>query len=632
MKRHSILLALVSMIMMFAATSCNDYLDVNTNGDAPDKDQVEAYLYLSGIEQSYFGLYWDIRALGPLTQMMGTSGYTTYAQHFYTKASDAAGEGWRMVYWMQGMNLEDMIEKSLATEQWHLAGIGYAMKAFSWDFLTKVNGEVILNDAFVADQLTHKYDYQEDVYPQIWAWAEKAIELLEKEDNTVYGNKIKSNDWIYAGDIDKWVRFAHTVIARNIASLVNKKDFKTAKSFTAIKSTDGVEAVRTWNTSYYDMFTKHANLGFNSAYNNFWGPYRGNLSNTYWQHDYAVQLMTGTVVEYDENGDKIKVDEPSHADYPNKLAATQIVCDTLRDAGHFDPRPLVKLATANGNDVASTDDRDELRNWTFLGSGFTSSSGPVATAPMFWGRKEAATSAKDGEGRWLYRDNAPYIMTTYAELMFDIAEVEFVHGSKGTALDAFKKAVAADMEFTARYIVEGKLVEVSKTTYHQGDKLKAATFKTLAAEYLDGPYVAGLTTGTLTLSHIMMQKFDHLFPWGASEAWVDQRKYFYDVQYTGEYPGTGNGWDLSSVNMKKDSDPTKVFKGFYLMPADVQSRRTAYNKENNGSPCFRLRPRYNSEYMWNKVGLDELKPIAGTADNYQCSIPWFAYPGDQPKN
>ena len=251
---------------------------------------------------------------------------------------------------------------------------------------------------------------------------------------------------------------------------------------------------------------------------------------------------------------------------------------------------------------------------------------------MYWGRREAATSAKDGAGRWLYHDNAPYVLTTYAELMFDLAEIEFKYGSKADALAAFKAAVAADMTFTERYMVPGTLNEVSKKMYHAGDKLSVATFDKIAQEYLAGPYVGGLTTGTLTLSHIMMQKFVHLYPWGAPEAWVDQRKYFYDVEYTGDYPGTGNGWDLSKVDQKKDSDPTKVFKGFYLAPAQVQGRKGTYNKDNNGSPCFRLRPRYNSEYMWNKPSLEQLKPIPGTADNYQCSIPWFAYPGDQPKN
>ena len=647
MKKHSIIYVLASMFLALSMVSCDDYLDVNRNEDAPE--YVDAHIYLAGIEQEYFGLYWDIRALAPLTQMMGTSSYTSFATHYYSLASDAGGELWRMVYWNQGMNLENMINQSLESESWHLAGIGYAMKAFSWDALTKYHGEVIMEDAFKPNQLTHHYDYQEDVYKQVRAWADRAIELLQMEDKTNYGSKISGNDWIYSGNIDKWIRFAYTVKARNLASLSNKKDFK---------------------EKYYNEFTESCQKGFasgdddavlrilggganaaESAYNNFWGPFRGNLSNVYWQHDYAVQVMTGTIPVYNEDGDKVKVENPVHAAYPFELAGADvnIICDTLPDVGHFDPRALVKLATEDGNPKVVLDangtaqlsddskdtytDRDVLRKWTFFGSGFTAAGGPAGTAPSFWGRKESATSAKDGNGRWLYRDDAPYIMTTYAELLFDQAEIEFKHGSKSKALELFKKAVAEDMKFTAKYIEKGSNIIIgtgkSAKAYHQGDKVDAATFTNIANEYLAGPYVGGLSEGTLTLSHIMMQKFIHLYPWGAGEEWVDQRKYFYDVEYTGDYPGTGNGWDLTTLTMKPEAQ--KVFKGFYLMPANVQNRRTSYNKDNFGSPCFRVRPRYNSEYMWNKPYLEQLKPISGTAVNYQCSIPWFAYPGDQPK-
>ena len=273
-------------------------------------------------QQAYFSLYWDIRALAPLTQMMGTSSYTSFATHYYSLASDAGGELWRMVYWNQGMNLENMINQSLESESWHLAGIGYAMKAFSWDALTKYHGEVIMEDAFKPNQLTHHYDYQEDVYKQVRAWADRAIELLQMEDKTNYGSKISGNDWIYSGNIDKWIRFAYTVKARNLASLSNKKDFK---------------------EKYYNEFTESCQKGFASgdddavlrilggsadaaysAYNNFWGPYRGNLSNVYWQHDYAVQLMTGTIPAYDEQGRYQDRDEgPRTPTIHMKLALTR---------------------------------------------------------------------------------------------------------------------------------------------------------------------------------------------------------------------------------------------------------------------------------------------------------------------
>ena len=625
-------------MMALSTTSCDDFLDVNTNIDAPD--HVQGYNYLAGIEQAYYGIYFDLRAICPLTQMMGTSSYTNFANNYYNAASDAGGEAWRMVYWNQGMNLENMINQSEAAENWTLAGIGYAIKAYSWDFLTKVNGEAPMKQAFVPGLLSHEYDYQDAIYDQVRVWAKKAIECLEKEDKTNYGTRISQNDYIYGGDKAKWIKFAYAVIARNLASLTNKNDFK---------------------QKYYDEFIDACNKAFasnddnallkitgggadaaQSSYNNFWGPYRGNLSNSYWQHDFAVQTMTGTMPIYNEEGNKIthtiivKNDkgeevEQTHPRFPYELAEKQIICDTLEEVGHFDPRPLLKLGTASGNDTTGVKDPKLFRKYYFKGSGFTSATGPIGQAENFWGRTEAITDAKDGEGRWLYSNGAPYVLTTYAELLFDLAEVQFKYGSKADAFETWKKAIAADMEFSAKYIQKESLVTVGGKVYHQGDKVDQATFKAMAQEYLNGPFVAGLPMSEFSLSHIMMQKYIALFPWGASEVWVDLRKYHYDIAYTGDVPSLGNGWDKTLINQKRDDDASKVYKGFYLAPANVQGRRSAYNEKNNGAPCYRLRPRYNSEYMWNLDNLKALKPIPGDADDYQCSIPWFAYPGDMPK-
>lgn len=638
MKKNKFLYIIATIMMALSTTSCDDFLDVNKNTDAPD--YVEGYLYLAGIQQAYYGIYYDLRALCPLTQMMGTSSYTNFANNYYNKASDAGGEAWRMVYWNQGMNLENMINQSEAAENWTLAGIGYAIKAYSWDFLTKVNGEAPMKQAFVPGLLSHEYDYQDAIYDQVRVWAKKAIECLEKEDKTNYGTRISQNDYIYGGDKAKWIKFAYAVIARNLASLTNKNDFK---------------------QKYYDEFIDACNKAFasnddnallkitgggadaaQSSYNNFWGPYRGNLSNSYWQHDFAVQTMTGTMPIYNEEGNKIthtiivKNDkgedvEQTHPRFPYELAEKQIICDTLEEVGHFDPRPLLKLGTASGNDTTGVKDPKLFRKYYFKGSGFTGATGPIGHAENFWGRTEAITDAKDGEGRWLYSNGAPYVLTTYAELLFDLAEVQFKYGSKADAFETWKKAIAADMEFSAKYIQKESLATVGGKVYHQGDKVDQATFKAMAQEYLNGPFVAGLPMSEFSLSHIMMQKYIALFPWGASEVWVDLRKYHFDIAYTGDVPSFGNGWDKTLINQKRDDDATKVYKGFYLAPANVQGRRSAYNERNNGAPCYRLRPRYNSEYMWNLNNLKALKPIPGDADDYQCSIPWFAYPGDMPK-
>ena len=615
----------------FASTSCDDYLDVNKNQDAPDK--VDAYLYLAGLESAWQGLYYDLRATAPLSQMMGTNSYISYANNFYSKGSDAAGETWRIAYWLHGMNLENMVNQAKADEAWTLAGIGLAIKAYTWDIMCKLQVELPMKQAFEVGRLSHDYDYQDEIYPQIRAWAEEAIELLSKEDNFAYGTKLKENDRVFQGDADKWIKFAHGVIVNNLASLTNKNNFVSEYANQllqhgklALSSADDNALMSTVGGAADAQF---------SIYNNFWGVYRGNLYNYYWQSDYIVQIMTGTVPAYDETtGDKVKTSKTDERAkyYPYELNPKQIIADTLVElTGHYDPRVAAKLSTEDDKEFEDIDDADSVKMHRYYGSSFTSASGPIGTAPNVYGRIANANKAYDGTGRWLFRDDAPYVLMTSAQIKFCMAEAYFKMGDKANALAAWKDAIKDDMDFTVSQLLPGKAKDgAAYGALPGGDKISTALFNQLAAEYLAGPFVGQITESELTLSHIMMQKYVALWPWGANEAWTDLRKYHFDINYAGDYPTLDNGWTLTTVDQKWDTDESKVYKGFYLAPAQVEGRRGTYNVENYGSPCYRIRPRYNSEYMWNLNSLGALKPIAGDALNYQCSIPWFAYPDGYP--
>ncbi|MBQ8225035.1 MAG: SusD/RagB family nutrient-binding outer membrane lipoprotein [Bacteroides sp.] len=624
MKKLSII-AMLAASLSFSATSCDDYLDVNDNIDAPD--YVDAYLYLSPICQNYQGLYWDIRALGPLTQMMGTSSYTTFATH-QSPLSDSGAEMFRITYWMHGMNLENLINQSVAAQNWTMAGIGTAIKAFDWDWLAKYNVEIPYQDAYIPGKLSHNYDSNQFIMEKARELAYQAIDYLEMEDNTQYGSKLTNNDHIYFGDKDKWIKFCYAVIVRNLAALSNKTNFTSDYADELITAAGKAFASNDDNATVYVVGS--GDSATDTSENNFWSPRRGNLANVYWQHDYAVQVMTGTIPKYDENtGDKVDATYPEGEEnkyYPWELNENQIITDTVKAAGHYDPRMAVKLGTESNSEYKNLNNADSVMTYKYYGSGFTSSSGPIGTATNFYGTKTTVNSTRNGAGRWLYRDGAPYIMMTYAEIQFCLAEAYWKKGDKPNALAAFKKGVAADMEFTGNYIVEGKEGGID------GDKIAKSLYNELADAYVAGQYVDGLTTTDLTLSHIMMQKWVALYPWGAAEAWVDQRKYHYDIDYTGEYPKEGNGWDKTTIAHKWDTDATKVYKGFYLAPMQVENRKSSYNTKNEGAPMYRARPRYNSEYMWNEGALKSLKPISGTADNYHTSIPWFAYPGEVPES
>ena len=629
---------IIFAVMVFSFSACQKYLNVNGNEDAPD--YIDAGLYLPGILSAYQGYYFDLRALGPLSQMMGTSSYTNFANNYYTAGNDAGGEMWRVNYWYHGMNLENMINQAIEGEQWTLAGIGYAIKAFSWDVIAKYHADAPVLQAYEPGRLAHDYDYEYTLMEKSREWAATAIEYLEMEDNSDYGTYLSKGDLAYHGDKSKWLKFAHAVIVTDLAALTNKKDF--AEKYAPALLEHAALAIDSNSANFTVERGGGGTDAQFSAYNNFWGTTRQNLTNVYWQSDYIVEIMTGTVPQYDEEtGDKVKA---AHKAPRSKwqLNPKQIICDTTKVDGHYDPRAAAKLSTVDGGYYDKMSDKEAIKDWVYYGSGFTGPAGPSGTAPNLYGfRNTTPTTAVEGSGRWLFRDDAPYVLLTASEIQFELAEALWKLDRKGEAYDAFKKGVELDMEFTGSYLNPGKPKETGKDADDNpiyavggglpgGSMIDKSTYNAMASDYLAGPYVGGLSEADFTLSHIMMQKYVALWPWGALEAWTDLRKYHYDIQYTGEYPSKDNGWTISSVDQKWDTDPTKVYKGFYLAPAQVENRRGYYNARNEGSPCYRVRPRYNSEYMWNLNSLKALKPIAGDADNYQCSIPWFAYPGDMP--
>lgn len=635
---------LFSVCLLFL-TACENYLDVNKNVDAPD--YVDDYLYLSGVLQTYQDICSDLPALAPLAQMWSMNGaltyYGDYAQHYNPRGVDNGALIWRTVYFNHGMNLQNMIDEAIAQEHWELAGIGYVIKAHGWDMLTKIYGEAPMKEFLDPNLTSFDYDYQDVIYEQVREWALEAIKYLEMDDKTVYGTKLTANDWIYGGDAAKWKKFAYAILVRNLASLSNKTDFTSKYADDLISY-----ASKSFQSADDDAMVKVAGGSQSATYiyfNNYLGTSRNNFGTSYIQNDYAVQVMTGTVPTWDGTGKRIKVnlEGVTHDDsiraqyYPYVLAATQIICDTaVSQSGHFDPRVVARLSTTSDPNYNTIDDPQAVKYFQFYGGQtvISRTSPQGVTVPQFYGRVEAvlngtSTPPNDGKGRYLFHDEAPYVLSTCAEIKFCLAEAYWKKGDKANAYTAFKDGVKADLDFNKKQLHPG-----TKGQATGGDKITAAAFQTLADEYMAGPFVEGLGANNLTLSHIMMQKWAALYTWGAVEAWVDLRKYHYDIDYTGDYPSMNNGWSSDRfITQKAENRVDRIYKGFYLPAArDIEFRNVPVNLLNQGSPMYRIRPRYNSEYVWNLPKLDVLKPIPGTADNYHCSIPWFAYPNGYPAN
>ena len=184
-------------------------------------------------------------------------------------------------------------------------------------------------------------------------------------------------------------------------------------------------------------------------------------------------------------------------------------------------------------------------------------------------------------GRYLFADKAKIPVMTYSQLQFIKAEAALRMGNPALALDAYTKAISSHIDFVnARNLDDG-----------QAPTQIGATEK--AAFLADTNIVPA--AGSLTLSHIMSQKVIAQFAWGHNEMWMDMRRYHYT--------------DLDPVS------GLQVFRGF--------APPTTLYTDNALKVVQRIRPRFNSEYVWN---LDALKAIGADALNYHTKLLWITEP------
>ncbi|MGB4399835.1 MAG: RagB/SusD family nutrient uptake outer membrane protein [Daejeonella sp.] len=192
------------------------------------------------------------------------------------------------------------------------------------------------------------------------------------------------------------------------------------------------------------------------------------------------------------------------------------------------------------------------------------------------------TGGLQSPGRYIFDDKARIPLMTYSQLQFIKAEAAYRMGNKALALTAYRNGVSSHIDF----------VNARNTDNGQTPTQITAAEKNA---FLSSPEIVPTTPAGLTLSHIMSQKYIAQWGWGHNETWMDMRRY----NYTDIDPASGK----------------QVFLGF--------TPPTNLYVDNGGKVVQRIRPRYNSEYVWNKASLDA---IGGLALDYHTKPLWITQP------
>ncbi|WP_438944706.1 SusD/RagB family nutrient-binding outer membrane lipoprotein, partial [Sediminibacterium sp.] len=110
-----------------------------------------------GMQVGRYIQFWATNTTGNAFDQMGGA----------TGASDLMGSIWAMHYYGMGQNLKRMMEWSAQEKKWDYVGVGHAMSAWSWLTTAEMYGDIIVREAFKADQLVFKYDEQSLVYDTV---------------------------------------------------------------------------------------------------------------------------------------------------------------------------------------------------------------------------------------------------------------------------------------------------------------------------------------------------------------------------------------------------------------------------------------------------------------------------------
>jgi hypothetical protein len=464
--------------------------------------------------------YWGTNSAGNQYDQMGGA----------TGASDILGSVWAMHYFGMGENLNKMVKWGIEEEKWDYAGVGYAIRAWSWLQLTNMYGEVILKEAFRPDQLVFKYDNQNEVYDSVRAIAHRAIAYLEKTGGqSGQANLAKGDAFFYNGDVNKWKKFAYSVLARSFSHLSNKTTYN---ADSVIKYAQlGI------NSNADNATAKFANTGITGT-SNFYGPYRNNVG-TLRQTDYITNLMTGL---------------------------------NSRFSGASDPRAWYMLR--------------ENTNKTIKGIKPNKGSSGLAANDQpqgFWGQTFGTATApvSDAASRYIFKNGAPFPIITASEIKFILAEAYLRKGDAAAAKAAYVDGISLNID----------MLNADFKADVPADKQITPAMK---AAFLANPTVVP-DAASLSISHIMLQKYIALYGFGMMETWVDMRRFHYvDVD------AKAGGQVYADLVLPTGTD-------LFI--------------NNSGKYTYRARPRYNSEYLYNVA---ELTRLGATALDYNTKEQWFS--------
>ncbi len=602
MKTLKYLLMAVSCLVL---VGCEDFLDVNTNQDAPitvtvDQALPVATFYAAQIcyDHAEYGVY--------MAQALTTAAKAQTGSYPYSQGWEFLGVNrhpmWRRHFYDLGSNIDKMIQEARKNDATNYELIGRTIMLQSTMFTTDIFADMPRSDAYRVT--SPKYDTQEEVYQWMFQEADSLVYLYEQYNAGKLSGKPISEiaDRIYQGDMNKWAAYAKALRCRlYLRYLPNWKPEMASKIVTLV---DEVLADPYWVEPRYNY------PGGSGEQNCPWGP--------------AKPVINA----WESRGNRLDQSIPTTFFARGILGAygsEPFIAHKETDRLYaVDPRASIIMAPQK-------DDKNwDCMRWLESNIGMDVND-KVTYFPALSGDKATNNPFVKNDGY--------IVLLTQEELLFIKAEAQFWAGDESGAYETTKEAVKYNMK--ERYGITTEKYDENQSP----EDLKENNASSTLIRYKLF-FDVKLPKAGFTLAHLMQQKYVAMYL--QPEQWTDLRRYNYSsktngVQYKGVevYTITNchNGVRVKFADIKKKSnDPTVIYSQLLDTYSSEYALRRPYNLYAaywDQKDCYtadgllsakawvnRLNPDTETETKYNRAELERIGAFA----NGQVKYNWMQRP------
>ena len=297
--------AVLGFALILSGASCKKsfYTGANINPNAPEPSSIIPSVMLSTVEGAIaYSIGGDFSRFSSLN-LQQTKGVSRQAQGYYTYVytSQDFDNAWANTYTAVLENNKVLQDISDARKFHAYSGVARILKAFMLQTAVDTWGSIPYSDALQGnDQLQPKYDTDEGLYDTVTNLLTAAIAELNNADAgaLVPGGE----DFIYGGDTDKWIKFAHAIQGRiylhqskGNAAMAAKALAEFSQSFTenADNATFRFQATDNGANPWYQFNTQRGDISFSQG---------GTATKMIALHDPRLPILIDTLKADGEDG------------------------------------------------------------------------------------------------------------------------------------------------------------------------------------------------------------------------------------------------------------------------------------------------------------------------------------------